>query len=100
MDDLKVEKLNSENYRYWSMRAQGILEVKNLWEAIDPGFDENALKVEENKKEDHSARSVLYLLVNNNSLDDIMDCKAAKDYINTNRRNNKPIFESKKWVKP
>ncbi|KAG5873362.1 hypothetical protein JTB14_022965 [Gonioctena quinquepunctata] len=38
MDDYKVEKLNSENYRYWSMRTQGILEVKNLWQAVDPGF--------------------------------------------------------------
>ncbi|KAG5900626.1 hypothetical protein JTB14_005904 [Gonioctena quinquepunctata] len=39
MDCYKVEKLNSENYRYWSMRAQGILEVKNLtvkevWETL------------------------------------------------------------------
>ncbi|KAG5891106.1 hypothetical protein JTB14_028494 [Gonioctena quinquepunctata] len=64
MDDLKVEKLNSE---------------KNLWEAIDPGFDESALKVEENKKKDHSAKYFLYLLVNNDSLDDIMDCKGGKD---------------------
>ncbi|KAG5888790.1 hypothetical protein JTB14_007066 [Gonioctena quinquepunctata] len=68
------------------MRAQGILEVKNLWEAIDPGFDENALKVEENKKKDHSAKSVLYLLVNNDSLDDIMDCKAAKEIWETLKR--------------
>ncbi|KAG5894361.1 hypothetical protein JTB14_031922 [Gonioctena quinquepunctata] len=86
MDDLKVKELNSENYRYWSMRAQGILEVKNLWEAIDPGFDENALKVGENKKKDHSAKSILYLLVNNDSLDDIMESKAAKDIWETLKR--------------
>ncbi|KAG5884037.1 hypothetical protein JTB14_020448 [Gonioctena quinquepunctata] len=68
------------------MRAQGILEVKNLWEAINPGFDENALKVEEHKKKDHSAKYVLYLLVNNDSLDDIKDCKAEKDIWETLKR--------------
>ncbi|KAG5899042.1 hypothetical protein JTB14_000066 [Gonioctena quinquepunctata] len=79
MDDYKVEKLNSENYRYWSMRAQGILEVKNLWQAVDPGFSEDQLREAANKKTDHSAKSILYLLINNNSLDDIMDCKTAKE---------------------
>ncbi|KAG5898168.1 hypothetical protein JTB14_013212 [Gonioctena quinquepunctata] len=79
MDDYKVEKLNSENYRYWSMRAQGILEVKNLWQAVDPGFSKDQLREAANKKTDHSAKSILYLLINNNSLDDIMDCKTAKE---------------------
>ncbi|KAK9694524.1 hypothetical protein QE152_g33485 [Popillia japonica] len=69
MDELKIEKLNSENYRYWCLRAQGLLEVTGLWQAIEPGLDDDISKWSSQDKEiDHKT-----------NLDDIMECKTAKD---------------------
>ncbi|KAG5870271.1 hypothetical protein JTB14_002139 [Gonioctena quinquepunctata] len=78
MDEFKVEKCNAENYRYWSMRAQGILEFENLWFTIDTGFTDDELKMDKNKKADHSADSIIYLLINNDCLDDVMESKSAE----------------------
>ncbi|KAK9692687.1 hypothetical protein QE152_g34990 [Popillia japonica] len=66
--------------KYWCLRAQGLLEVKGLWKAIEPGLDDDITKWSSQDKEiDHKTKSVLYLLMNNDSLDDIMECKTAKD---------------------
>lgn len=77
MDDAKIEKLNSKNYRHWRMRMQGILEVKGCWDAVDPGYE--APLTEAQKKLDHRAKSLFYLSVNDEGLDDIADCTSGKE---------------------
>lgn len=79
MDEAKLDKLNANNYRHWSLRVQGVLEVKGCWSAIDPGFNDEEEITDKQKKIDHLAKSIFYLSVNDESLDDIIDCKTAKE---------------------
>lgn len=51
--------------------------MKNLWRTVDPGLGENPS--EEDLRKDHSAKSMLYLIVNNSTLDDLINCKTAKE---------------------
>jgi hypothetical protein len=76
-EEYRTDKLNSTNYRYWALRAQGLLEAKGVWEAIDPGYGDVMTTAE--KQKDHKARSIFYLIINDEGLDDIIDCERAKD---------------------
>ncbi|KAK9753805.1 hypothetical protein QE152_g1786 [Popillia japonica] len=52
MDELKIEELNSENYRYWCLRAQG------LWKAIEPGLNEDITKWScQDNENDHKTKT-------------------------------------------
>ncbi|KAG5871187.1 hypothetical protein JTB14_020153 [Gonioctena quinquepunctata] len=60
--------------------------VKKNWFTIDPGFTDDELKVDKNKKVDHSAKSINYLMINYDSLSDVMECKSAKEIWETLRQ--------------
>lgn len=77
MDELKIPKLAENNYTAWSIRTRAALVQKNCWEAIDPGFGPE-LKDEERKLNDR-ALTFLFLVVNDEYLDDIADCTRAKE---------------------
>lgn len=77
MDELKIPKLDGNNYTAWSIRTRAALVQKNYWEAIDPGYG-SELKAEESKI-NGKALTFLFLVVEDNFLDDIADCTRAKD---------------------
>jgi hypothetical protein len=80
-DSFKIEKLNDNNYRYWRMEVQGLLEEKGVWEAVEPGYGADPTAAQ--KKVDHKAKSALYLSINKASKDDVMNCTTAKEVWDT-----------------
>jgi hypothetical protein len=80
-DVTRIEKLNDENYIYWRMEAQGILVEKGAWDAIDPGYGAEPTAAQ--KKADHKAKTMLYLMIDKASKNDIMECQTAKEVWDT-----------------
>jgi hypothetical protein len=80
-DSFKIEKLNDNNYRYWKMEVQGLLEEKGVWEAVEPGYGAEPTAAQ--KKADHKAKSALYLSINKSAKDDVMHCVTAKEVWDT-----------------
>jgi hypothetical protein len=76
-DELKVDKLNSKNYRHWSMIAMGILESKSLWEAIVPGYGEQMTPAQ--TKTNNKAKTSLYLMLDTQGLDHVSGCSTARE---------------------
>jgi hypothetical protein len=83
MEELKIEKLDSDNYRYWSLIAQGVLVNKGCWDAVDPGY-ENPTAAQ--GKLDHKARTTIYMMVSKACLDDIAKLATAKEVWETLKR--------------
>jgi hypothetical protein len=77
MEEIKIQKLDGDNYNAWKIRARAVLVQKNCWEAIDPGYGAE-LKPEE-KKINEKALTFLFLVVEDQFLDDIADCERAKE---------------------
>jgi 6-phosphogluconolactonase/glucosamine-6-phosphate isomerase/deaminase len=74
--EYNIDRLNDSNYTQWSMRVKGLLGTKKAWAAIDPGFNEpTAAQLEM----DQLAISVLYLVVNDDTLNDIKLCTTARE---------------------
>lgn len=78
MEETKLVKHNANNYRHWSLRIQGVLEVKGCWKVFDPGFEDGKDITEAERKVDHISKSIFYLSVNDETLDDVIDCNSAK----------------------
>jgi hypothetical protein len=76
MEELKMEKLSGDNYRHWSLIAQGVLVTKGCWQAIEPGFGDAPTAAQ--SLIDQKARTTLYMIVGKASLDDIADIPTAK----------------------
>ncbi|KAH7948435.1 hypothetical protein HPB52_022699 [Rhipicephalus sanguineus] len=81
-DEFRLPKLSSDNYHTWSIRTRAALVQKGCWEAIDPGFSVGAVK-EREKAIDNKAPTFLFLVVEDNYLDDIGTCTTARDAWNT-----------------
>ncbi|KAL1483377.1 hypothetical protein MTO96_033245 [Rhipicephalus appendiculatus] len=69
-DEFRLPKLSSDNYHTWSIRTRAALVQKGCWEAIDPGFSVGAMN-EREKAIDIKALTFLFLVVEDNYLDDI-----------------------------
>lgn len=78
-DEFKITRLSAEksNYHSWSIRTKAALISKGIWEAIDPGF--GAVMSDAQRKQNEKALSFLFLLVEDNFLDDIGSHSKAKD---------------------
>lgn len=76
----KVPVLEEDNYSTWSLRIRCLLEQRRVWEAIDPGYDEDDdnLTVRD-KNKDMDARNLIIQSVSDEFLKDIKQCKRAKD---------------------
>lgn len=81
-DESRLPKLLSDNYRTWSIRTRAALVQKGCWKAIDPGFSVGAVN-EREKAIDNKALTFLFLVVEDNYLDDIGTCTTARDAWNT-----------------
>lgn len=81
-DEFRLPKLSSDNYHTWSIRTRAALVQKGCWEAIDPGFSVGAVN-EREKAIDNKALTFLFLVVEDNYLDDIGTCTTARDAWNT-----------------
>ena len=77
-ETVRITKLNNENYHTWSIRAKAVLIQKSVWVAIDPGYGPAILSVKE-KQDNDKALAFLYLVVEDQYLDDIEDCVRAKE---------------------
>jgi hypothetical protein len=75
--EYNIDRLNDSNYTQWSMRVKGLLGTKKALAAIDPGFgaEPTAAQLEM----DRMAISVLYLVVNDDTLNDIKACTTARE---------------------
>lgn len=76
-DEVKMEKLNSENYKYWSQRMRGILIAKQCWVAVDGGPGDNPTAGERAANE--KAVGTLLVSINDDALDNIEGCETAKE---------------------
>ncbi|UYV69112.1 hypothetical protein LAZ67_6002474, partial [Cordylochernes scorpioides] len=76
-DELRIPKLDGNNYYSWAIRAKSILIQKDIWDAIEPGFPSDTS--EKQKRKDNLALSIILLAVEDSFLDDIGDCKRAID---------------------
>ncbi|UYV63101.1 hypothetical protein LAZ67_2003141 [Cordylochernes scorpioides] len=76
-DELRIPKLDGNNYYSWAIRTKSILIQKDIWDAIEPGFPSET--TEKQKRKDNLALSVILLAVEDSLLDDIGDCKRAID---------------------
>lgn len=76
-DECKIQRLSSENYHTWSIRARAALVQKGCWEAIDPGYGAEMTAVE--KKANDKALTFLFLVVEDTFLDDIGTMNIAKE---------------------
>ena len=76
-DEFRIPKLNADNYHAWSIRARAALVQRNAWEAIDPGYGP-AMSNDE-RKLNEKALTFLFLVVEDNYLDDIGSCSRAKE---------------------
>jgi Reverse transcriptase (RNA-dependent DNA polymerase)/gag-polypeptide of LTR copia-type/Integrase core domain/GAG-pre-integrase domain len=75
-DEFRIPRLTSENYHTWSIRARAALVQKGCWEAIDPGFID---MTRDDNKNNNRALTFLFLVVEDNYLDDIGNCSRAKE---------------------
>jgi hypothetical protein len=75
--EYNIDRLNDLNYTQWSMRVKGLLGTKKAWAAIDPGF--GAAPTAAQLEIDHLAISTLYLVVNDDTLNDIKACTTARE---------------------
>ena len=78
MEDIKIQKLDGDNYNAWKIRARAVLVQKNCWEAIDLGYAAE-LNPDE-KKINEKALNFLFLVVEDQFLDDIADVKEQKKH--------------------
>ncbi|UYV84396.1 hypothetical protein LAZ67_X002013 [Cordylochernes scorpioides] len=76
-DELRIPKLDGNNYFSWAIRTKSILIQKDIWDAIEPGFLSETS--EKQKRKDNLALSIILLTVEDSFLDDIGDCKRAID---------------------
>ncbi|GLV46507.1 hypothetical protein CBL_20832 [Carabus blaptoides fortunei] len=76
-EDYRIPKLFTDNYHAWSIRARAALVQKGIWEAIDPGNSKTLTAAD--KKVDNKALTLLFLIVDDNYLDDIGGCLSAKE---------------------
>ncbi|KAL1484404.1 hypothetical protein MTO96_032610 [Rhipicephalus appendiculatus] len=81
-DEFRLPKLSSDNYHTWSIGTRAALVQKGCWEAIDPGFSVGTIN-EREKAIDNKALTFLFLVVEDNYLDDIGTCRTARDAWNT-----------------
>lgn len=77
-DEFRLPKLSSDNYHTWSIRARAALVQKGCWEAIDPGYSQGDM-TEKEKQIDNKALTFLFLVVEDNYLDDIGASRNAKE---------------------
>lgn len=82
LDEFRLLKLSSDNYHTWSIRVRAALVQKGCWEAIVPGFSNREMN-EREKQTDNKALTYLFLIVEDNYLDDIGTCRTAKEAWNT-----------------
>lgn len=82
-DDFRFEKLNGENFRYWSMRVTGLLVSKGCFGAIDPGYGPEAEWTPTQITNNRKAMSTFYMTMTDAGLDDISHCESAKDIWDT-----------------
>lgn len=76
-DEFRLPKLAADNYHTWSIRARAALVQKGCWDAIEPGYSEEMTDKE--KKVDNKALTFLFLVVEDNYLDDIGESKTARE---------------------
>ncbi|UYV65380.1 hypothetical protein LAZ67_3004148 [Cordylochernes scorpioides] len=76
-EELRIPKLDGNNYYSWAIRTRSILIQKDIWDAIEPGFPSETS--EKQKRKDNLAFSIILLAVEDSFLDDIGDCKRAID---------------------
>ena len=77
MKEFKIPKLNGDNYSVWSIRTRSALVQKGCWKAIDPGY---GVKLSDNgRKTNKKTLTFLFLVVEDEYLDDIIDCQRAKE---------------------
>uniref|UniRef100_A0A2R5L942 Putative retrotransposon protein ty1-copia subclass n=1 Tax=Ornithodoros turicata TaxID=34597 RepID=A0A2R5L942_9ACAR len=77
-DELKLPKPSSDNYHSRSIRVRAALVQKGCWEAIDLGYSSREMSAQE-KKTDNKALTFLFLVVEDNYLDDIGASARAKE---------------------
>jgi hypothetical protein len=75
--EYNIDRLNDVNYTQWSMRVKGLLGTKKALAAIDPGFGEAPTAAQ--LEIDSLAISTLYLVVNDDTLNDIKGCTTARE---------------------
>lgn len=51
-EKVKLAVLGEGNYHTWSVRTKAALEQRELWEAIDPGYDSDPNPKQEKKDAD------------------------------------------------
>ncbi|KMQ81731.1 gag-pol polyprotein [Lasius niger] len=61
MEELKIPKLDGENYTAWSIRTRAALVQKNCWDAISPGYGDTLNEVQ--SKNNEKALTFLFLVV-------------------------------------
>lgn len=76
-DEFRLPKLAADNYHTWCIRARAALVQKGCWDAIEPGYSEEMTDKE--KKVDNKALTFLFLVVEDNYLDDIGKSKTARE---------------------
>lgn len=77
IDELKLPRLEENNYHAWSVRTKAALMQKNCWEAVQPGY--SLPYTEAQNKTDQKALSFILLSVSDAYLEDIGDCQTAKE---------------------
>lgn len=77
MDELKVSILDKENYTTWSIRTSDVLVQKNYLDTVEPGYEEEMKYEEINVNEE--ALTNLFLVLDDQFLDDIADCTRTGD---------------------
>ncbi|GBM99707.1 hypothetical protein AVEN_104066-1 [Araneus ventricosus] len=77
MEDYKLKKLDGDNYHAWAIRARAIMVQKKCWEVTDPGYGTEMTNNE--RKKNDEALSLMFLIVKDTFLDDIVDCVRAKE---------------------
>lgn len=78
MDEFRLEKLNSSNYSAWSIRVRAALVQKGCWSTIDPGCPSEK-PTEAWKSQDQKALTYLFLVVEDEYLDDIAELTSARE---------------------
>lgn len=76
-EEYKLAKLSTDNYHTWSIRVKAALVQKGCWEAINPGY--SGQMTDQEKKTDSKALTFLFLVVDDNYLDDIGSSASAKE---------------------
>ena len=74
---LKIEKLNGENYQFWSYQIEILLIKDKLWEVIKK--DAPVPMTTEWQDKDDQARATIGLSVEINQLVHIRNCTSAKE---------------------